>query len=183
VNIRGRVWAAAGLLACLVVPGGVAQTAEVNMAEVEALAARPVREILKDTPFQEIDDAEYWAAVRGSKRPVVVLFYSNEDQPSQNLATLLRYIAVDYSDRITFYRFMVVPKGKPDRETLIRMEKAYSLDQVPGTFFYDNDTGAMVLEKEDYTLPTFKEYRTPGMFLWKVYYFAVREYIDKHILD
>lgn len=183
MNVPGRVWIAAVLLACLVVPGGVALTAEVNMAEVRALAARPVREILEATPFREIDDTRYWEAVRESKRPVVVMFYSNQDRDSQNLATLLRYVAVDYSDKITFYHFMVVPKGKPDRPTLTRMEKAYSLDKVPGTFFYDNDTGAMVLEKEDYTLPTFKEYRTPGMFLWNVYYSKIREYIDKHILD
>ena len=32
-------------------------------------------------------------------------------------------------------------------------------------------------------LPTFKEYRTPGLFLWKVYYNRVRAYIDKSILD
>ena len=60
---------------------------------------------------------------------------------------------------------------------------AYGLDKVPGTFFYDNDTGKMVLEREEYDLPTFKEYRTPGMFLWKVYYNKVRAYIDQSILD
>ncbi|MGH8614627.1 MAG: hypothetical protein ACREYF_22020 [Gammaproteobacteria bacterium] len=183
MNIPGRLWAAAALLACLLVLSGVALTAEVNMAEVEALATRPVRDILKDSPFQEISETRYREAVRGSKRPVVVMFYSNEDRPSQNLATLLRYVAVDYSDKITFYHFMVVPKGKPDRPTITRMQKAYSLDKVPGTFFYDNDKSTMVLEKEDYALPTFKEYRTPGMFLWKVYYSKIREYIDKHILD
>ncbi len=183
MNNPGRLWAAAVMLAYLVVPGGVALPAEVNMAEVEALAGRPVRDILKGSPFQEIDDQRYWEAVRRSRRPVVVMFYSNQDRDSQNLATLRRYVAVDYSDKITFYHFMVVPKGKPDRPTLTRMEKAYSLDKVPGTFFYDNDTGTMVLEKEDYAVPTFKEYRTPGMFLWKVYYSRVRAYIDKHILD
>ena len=178
-----RVWAGAVFLACLVVPDGVALTAEIDMAEVRALAARPVREILKDTPVQEIDDQRYWEVVRGSRRPVIVMFYSNQDELSQNLATLLRYVAVDYSDKIAFYHFMVAAKGKPDRPTLTRMQKAYSLDKVPGTFFYDNDPGTMVLEKEDYTVPTFKEYRTPGMVLWKVYYSKIREYIDKHILD
>ena len=183
MNVLGRLWVTAALLAWLAVPGGVALTAEVNMAEVEALAARPVREILKDTPVREIDDQKYWKAVRGSQRPVVVMFYSNEDRDSQNLATLLRYVAADYSHKITFYHFMVVPKGKPDRPILARMQKAYSLDKVPGTFFYDNDTGKMVLEKEDYAVPALKEYRSPGMLLWKVYYSKTREYIDKHILD
>ena len=178
-----RVWAAAALLACLVVPVGVALTAEIDMAEVRALAARPVQDILKGTTVQELDDQRYWEVVRGSSRPVVVMFYSNQDEASQNLATLLRYVAADYSDKIAFYRFMVVAKGKPDRPTLTRMQKAYSLDKVPGTFFYDNDPGIMVLEKEDYTVPTLKDYRTPGMVLWKVYYSKIREYIDKHILD
>jgi len=157
--------------------------AEIKMAEVEALAKLPVREILKDSAVQEVDGETYWKFVRGSERPVVVMFYSNEDQDSQNLATLVRYIASDYSSRVAFYRLMVVPKGKPDRPTIARMQAAYGLDKVPGTFFYDNDTGKMVLDREEYDLPTFKEYRTPGLFLWKVYYNKVRAYIDKSILD
>ena len=157
--------------------------AEIKMVEVEALAKLPVREILKDAPVQELSGETYWKFVRGSKKPVVVMFYSNEDQESQNLATLVRYVASDYSSRVSFYRLMVVPKGKPDRPTLARMQGAYGLDKVPGTFFYDNDTGKMVLEREQYDLPTFKEYRTPGLFLWKVYYNKVRAYIDKSILD
>ncbi len=51
MNNPGRLWAAAVMLAYLVVPGGVALPAEVNMAEVEALAGRPVRDILKGSPF------------------------------------------------------------------------------------------------------------------------------------
>lgn len=161
----------------------LSSAAEIKMAEVEALAKLPVHEIFKDSPVQEISRETYWKFVRGSKTPVIVMFYSNEDQDSQNLATLVRYISSDYSNRVAFYRLMVVPKGKPDRPTIAQMQRAYSLDKVPGTFFYDNDTGQMVLEREQYDLPTFKEYRTPGLFLWRVYYNRVRAYIDKNILD
>ena len=174
-----------GWVFCLALAANVSLlfAAEIRMAEVEALAKLPVSEIFKSSLVQEISRETYWKFVRGSKIPVVVMFYSNEDQDSQNLATLVRYVANDYRNRVAFYRLMVVAKGKPDRPTIAQMQRAYSLDKVPGTFFYDNDTGKMVLEREQYDLPTFKEYRTPGMFLWKVYYNRVRAYIDKNILD
>lgn len=41
----------------------------------------------------------------------------------------------------------------------------------------------MELERPDYTVPTFAEYRTPNTFFFKVYYNTIRDYIDKNILD
>lgn len=41
----------------------------------------------------------------------------------------------------------------------------------------------MVLEGEQYIDANFKEFRTPSLLLWKVYYNAVCSYIDKNILD
>ncbi|HWP91852.1 MAG TPA: hypothetical protein VNN20_06615 [Thermodesulfobacteriota bacterium] len=158
-------------------------TAEVNMSEVRALAKLPVNEILKNTPVIELNQSDYWSSIHKSTKPVIVMFYSNQDQDSQNLATLVRYIASDYSNKILFCSFKVVNKGKPGQEVMKEMNKAYSLDKTPGVLFYDNDKGKMVLEEENYEVPTLKEYRTPGMLLWKTYYSEVRKTIDQNILD
>ena len=156
---------------------------EVNMSEVRALAKLPVNEILKNTPVIELNQSNYWSSIHKSTKPVIVMFYSNQDQDSQNLATLVRYIASDYSNKILFCSFKVVDKGKPDQSVMKQMNKAYSLDKTPGVLFYDNDKGKMVLEQENYEVPTLKEYRTPGMLLWKTYYSEVRKTIDQNILD
>ena len=41
----------------------------------------------------------------------------------------------------------------------------------------------MELEKTDYSVPLMLEYRTPSMLFWKTYHQAIREYIQKNILD
>jgi hypothetical protein len=73
---------------------------------------------------------------------------------------------------------------KPILEKLAkRLQELYSLDKVPGTFFYDNDKGKMELERENYDVPIMKEYRAPSMFFWKIYYKVITEYVKEHILD
>ena len=50
--------------------------------------------------------------------------------------------------------------------------------------FYSNvDSGKMVLEDEQYIAANFKEFRTPSLLFWKVYYNTACSYIDKNILD
>jgi hypothetical protein len=111
------------------------------------------------------------------------MFYSDVGPESQRLATLVRYVAAKYKDRLSFYRVMVVEKGKPAKTIAADYERSYSLDKTPGILFYDNDGGPMILEGEQYIDPNFKEFRTPSLFFWKTYYNAVCDYIDKHILD
>jgi hypothetical protein len=156
---------------------------DIDMSEVGALAKLPVKEIIQNAPVSELEHRTYWETVMGSKVPVVVMFYSNEDKHSQNLATLLRYVASDYSGKLLFCSFMVVNEGKPNKETIGKLERLYSLDKVPGVLFYDHDTGRMELEHEHYEIPELKEYRTPSMWLWKTYYKSVEEIIEKKILD
>lgn len=155
----------------------------IDMSKVRALAARPVTEIFGDSPVHELPRASYWKTLRGSPIPVVVMFYSNIDQESQRLATLVRYISIKYKNKISFYRVMVVANGKPTKGIAADYEKSYSLDKTPGILFYDNDSKKMVLEGEQYIDANFKEFRTPSLLLWKVYYNAVCSYIDKNILD
>ena len=156
---------------------------DINMSKVRALAALPVKEILRDSPVRELSRAAYWKAIRESRIPVVVMFYSNVDPESQRLATLVRYIAIKYRNRISFYRMMVSTNGKPTKATAADYKKSYRLDKTPGILFYDNHSGKMELEGEEYIDANFKEFRTPSLLLWKVYYNAVCNYIDKNILE
>ena len=155
---------------------------DIDMAAVRALAARPVKEILHDSPVRELSRANYWKTIRQSPVPVVVLFYSNVDGESQRLATLVRYVAAKYTGKFSTYGVMVAEHGKPAKAIATDFEKAYSLDKTPGILFYHSDRGKLVLESEEYIDANFKEFRTPSLLFWKVYYNAVCMHIDKTIL-
>ena len=169
------------LVTCLAIAAPAAEN--IDMSKVRALAALPVKEIFRESPVRELLRANYWKAIRESRIPVVVMFYSNVDAESQRLATLLRYIAIKYEAKISTFGVMVVANGKPARVIAADYEKSYSLDKTPGILFYDNDAGKMVLESEQYIDANYKEFRTPSLLLWKVYYNAACRYIDKNILD
>jgi hypothetical protein len=156
---------------------------DVDMSKVRALVALPVNEILGDSPVRELPRASYWKTIRESPKPVVVMFYSNVDPESQRLASLIDYVSIKYQAKLSTYRVMVVATGKPAKEIAADYAKSYSLDKTPGVLFYDNDPGKLVLENEQYIDANFKEFRTPSLLLWKVYYNAVCTYIDKNILD
>jgi hypothetical protein len=172
------------LLALAGIPVRANAADDVDMSRVRALAALPVKEILRDSPVRELSRASYWKTIRTSPIPVVVLFYSNVDGESQRLATLVRYVAVKYAGKFSAYGVMVVDEGKPTKAVATDYEKSYSLDKTPGILFYDNDRGGPpVLESEQYLDASFKEFRTPSLLFWKTYYSAVCNYIDKNILD
>ena len=156
---------------------------DVNMNEVRELAKLPVDNILEKAPVSVFAIDTYWRNVHGRNKPLVVFFYVNQDGPSQRLATLIRYIAPDYSDKLSFGRVKVIEKGKPDKTIARKLASAYSLDSTPGILFYDNVGSDMVLEDEDYIDADFKEFRTPKLFLWKTYYAAVRKELDKLLAD
>ena len=156
---------------------------DIDMTEVRKLAKLSVDEILHGSPVPEIQIKKYWETIKGRKRPKVVFFYSNNDGPSQRVATLIRFIAIDYSDRMAFRRVKVVETGKPDAKLRKNYEARYSLDKTPGILFYDNVGDKMVLEDEDYVDADFKEFRTPKMMLWKTYYSAVRKELDQLLAD
>jgi hypothetical protein len=171
------------LLTVLVIPVEANAADDVDMSKVRPLAALPVREILRDSPVRELSRANYWTTIRTSPIPVVVLFYSNVDGESQRLATLVRYVAIKYRGKFAAYSVMVVDDGKPTKAIAADYEESYSLDKTPGILFYDNDRGSPALEGEQYIEASFKEFRTPSLLFWKVYYDAVCSYIDKNILD
>ena len=130
-----------------------------------------------------MSDPDYWKIVRGSKKPVVVIFYANQDERSRNLATLARYLALEFHEVVGFYGYRVTAGSTPEPAALAAVDKQYGVKKIPASLFYDNDHGKMELEKTDYSVPLMLEYRTPSMLFWKTYHQAIREYIQKNILD
>jgi hypothetical protein len=70
-----------------------------------------------------------------------------------------------------------------ERAALARLQTQYGVRQIPATLFYDNDRGKIELEKADYSVPALVEYRTPSLLFWRTYHQAIRDYIQKSILD
>jgi hypothetical protein len=160
-----------------------AAAADVNMDDVRRLAREPVETILSGAPIGRVSDADYWKTVRGSPKPVVVVFYANQDQRSRHLATLARYLALEFSEDIVFYGYPVTAGATIEHNALAALQKRYGVKKVPATLFYDNDHGKMELERTDYSVPALLEYRTPSLLFWSTYHRTIREYIQKNILD
>ena len=180
VTRRMSLAGALGLMMSLCV---TVQAADVNMAEVRRLAREPVETILSGAPVGRVSDATYWKTVRGSPKPVVVVFYANHDQQSRHLATLVRYLALEFSESVAFYGYPVTAGATVEHNALAALQKRYGVKKVPATLFYDNDRGKMELEKTDYSVPTMIEYRTPRPLFWNTYHETIRKYIRENILD
>ena len=154
-----------------------------DMAEVRRLAREPVETILSGAPIGRVSAATYWKTVRGSPKPVVVVFYANQDQRSRHLATLVRYLALEFSETVVFYGYPVTAGASVEHNALAALKKRYGVKQVSATLFYDNDRGKMELERTDYSVPAVIEYRTPRPLFWNTYYQTTRKYIQENILD
>jgi hypothetical protein len=175
-----RPWLVA---ACGLVAATLGHAAAIDMAEVRRLAQQPVQAIIRDTAFRDIDDADYRQKVDGSSRPVIVIFYADRDEKSRNLATLARYLAADFSEKIGFYGYRASDTAGVDKAALARLAKSYGIKQVPATLFYDNDKGKMELEGTRYDVPSLTEYRTPSLLFFKTYYGVIHKYVTENILD
>ena len=161
----------------------VAHAAEIDMTEVRRIAHEQVHQILHGTPFIDISDSDYLQKIHTGTRPAIVVFYADKDEKSRLLATLGRYLATDFSNKITFYAYRASNGAHVDKKTLQHLQKSYGVKQIPATLFYDNDKGKMELERTNYAVPTLAEYRTPSTFFFKVYYNTISDYINKNILD
>ena len=171
------------LLVSLLFTGLAFAAEEISMKDVMELARAPVDEILAAEQIEELFSDSYWKTVRGRNTPLIVFFYSNKHDPSQRVATLIKYVSPHYANKISFARLKVGENGTPDKALAGQLRRKFSLDQTPGILFYDNVGAKMVLEDEDYIDADFKEFRTPSMFLWKVYYSAVRKELDALLSD
>jgi hypothetical protein len=155
----------------------------VDMADVRRLAREPVETIFSGVPIGRVSDADYWKIVQRSPKPVVVVFYASQDERPRNLATLARYLALEFAEAVGFYGYRVAPGATVERGALEALQKRYGVTKVPASLFYDNDRGKIELEKTDYSVPTLVEYRTPSLLFWRTYHERIREYIQKNILD
>ena len=160
-----------------------AAAADVNMDDVRRLAQEPVETIFSGAPIGRVSDVDYWKTVQGSPKPVVVVFYANQDQRSRHLATLARYLALEFSEAVVFYGYPVTAGATIEHNALAVLQKRYGVKKVPATLFYDNDRGKMELERTDYSVPALLEYRTPSLLFWNTYHRTIREYIQTNILD
>jgi len=164
-------------------PAASPQAVNIDMAEVRRLAREPVEAIFAGAPIGRVSDADYWQTVQGSPKPVVVVFYANQEERSRHLATLIRYLALEFNGSVAFYGYPVTAGPTVEHSALAALRKRYKVTQVPATLFYDNDHGKMELEKTEYSAPAVIEYRTPRPLLWGTYHQRVRKYIKDHILD
>jgi hypothetical protein len=164
-------------------PAATTQELNPDMAEVRRLAREPVETIFSGVPIGRISDADYRQTVQGSPKPVVVVFYANQDERSRHLATLIRYLALEFNGSVAFYGYPVTAGATVDHNALAALKTKYKVKQVPATLFYDNDHGKIELEKTEYSVPAVIEYRTPRPLLWSTYHQRVRKYIKDHILD
>lgn len=170
-------------LTSITVSSAWAGNEKVDMSEVKALAQRPVDEILGNSSVSKIDIEKYWKELRGRNRPMIVFFYANHDSSSQRLATLVLYVAREYSSRIEFRCVKVSENGPPKKDYAKRLETQFSLDSTPGILFYDNVKNMLVLEQETYIDADYKEFRAPQMLLWKVYYAEATKALNKLLAD
>jgi hypothetical protein len=178
-----RRMALAGALGLMMSLCLTAQAGDVDMAEVRRLAREPVETIFSGAPIGRVSDATYWTTVQGSPKPVVVVFYANQDPQSRHLATLVRYLALEFNGAVMFYGYPVTAGASAEHKALAAIKKQYGVKKVPATLFYDNDHGKMELERTEYSVPAVIEYRTPRPLLWNIYYQTTRKYIRENILD
>lgn len=176
-NIFLRLVSLAGLLAALAAAARADET--IDMAEVRRLARQPVETILAGAPVQRLAVRDYWPTLGREHRPVIVFFYSNADGESQRVATLIRYLAPRYADRIAFHAVRVAARGKPSAAWASELKQKFRLRSTPGVLFYGNPGQRLALVEEEYIAADFKEFRSPRMLLWRTYYRVVQRELDK----
>ena len=161
-----------------------AEVEKVKMTEVREIIKYPVNKILDNTPVKLIELENYWEVVKDEyDKPLMAFFYSDRDPQSQRMASVLKYVASEYVNQIYFIRVQIVQEGKPDKDNAKNLNEKFSLDRTPGVLFYDNTHKDMVLESETYMDVEYKEFRTPNLLIWELYYTTVRKELDKLLFD
>ena len=148
------------------------------MSDVRRLASLSVDEIIKGTPITKISDSDYLRKIQSSDKPALVIFYINREERSRNLATLIRYLALELCEQINFFAYKVSEEIPVNQEAISRLKKDFNLERTPGTLFFNSRSGA---KKGAYRLrkPIIIDYRTPSLFLWRRYYKVVAHYINR----
>ena len=153
------------------------------MKEVRRLAKLPVVKMLKDRPIKRISINDYWQSIKTQNKPIIVFFYANNDNESKRVATLLYFLSSEFNEKIDFAVVEVSGDKKPNSSLQASLKRKFGLDYTPGILFYDNVGDKLVLEDEDYIDADFKEFRSPKLLMWKVYYRAVKKELEKLLAD
>lgn len=148
------------------------------MSDVRRLALLSVDEIIRGTPIAKISASDYVKKIQNSDKPTLVIFYANRGKRSRNLATLIRYLALDLYGKINFFAYKVSEEIPVRQEVCLRLKQEYNLEKTPGTILFnpkpDNKKGVYHIND-----PIFIDYRTPSLFLWKRYYGIIAHYISR----
>jgi len=156
---------------------------KVPMKEVRKLVKMPVDKILSDRPIKKVLVNKYWQSIKTKRKPVIVFFYANKDDESKRVASLLYFLSSEFKERIDFASVEVSKDQKPNTLEQKSLKKKFSLEHTPGILFYDNVGSELVLEDEDYIEADFKEFRSPSLVMWKIYYRAVKKELEKLLTD
>ena len=143
----------------------------------------PVSKIIGDSPIKKVTINNYLQSIRSQKKPIIVFFYANNDDESKRVASLLHFLSLEFKKKIDFASVEVSKDQKPNALEQEGLKKKFSLDHTPGILFYDKVGSKLVLEDEDYIEADFKEFRSPSLIMWKVYYRAVKKELEKLLAD
>jgi len=156
---------------------GLSEAKDIPMADVRHLMELPVSSILQNSPVSHLNTPTSLEAVRTSSRPAVLLVYRSRDQRSRELATLMRYLALEFRHRIDFFALEIPEETSSAEDISLRTQKALRLEKIPATLFYRNEgTGD---SSKSLASPSLKEYRSPGRLFWKTCYAAAVRYLDQ----
>lgn len=152
----------------------------IQMTDVSRLMELPVGSILRGAPVSRLKRPESLMELHKNGRPTVLLVYTSSDPRSREIATLIRYLSLEFQGKIDFYAFEMkqeMGSGTPSRNA----REILGLERVPATLFYEKDndprpTGGI-------SAPTLKEYRSPGRLFWKTCYSAAARYLKKGLLN
>jgi len=146
----------------------------INIEEIKQMQNKYVEQILMGLNVGIITKDNYNTILLESKKPVVIIFYINNDLASRKLATMARYIIIKYNNVINFYAYKV-GEQYPSNELLSRYKEKYRLNYIPAILYYNiNNFELDILNPK-------KLYNIPRIFFWKYYYNKIVTYIESSI--
>ena len=174
-SLRPLIMIVGFLAVCLT--SGLSEARDIPMADVRRLMELPVSSILQNSPVSRLNALASLEAVRASSRPAVLLVYRSHDQRSRELATLIRYLALEFRHRVDFFALEIPEATSTEEDFAAKTQQALCLEKVPATLFYRNEeTGE---GSKSLASPSLKEYRSPGHLFWKTCYAAAVRYLDQ----
>jgi hypothetical protein len=169
------------MMVCLHVQKSHASNTAINMPDVNRIMELPVGSILRDAPVSRLNEVEALENVRKTRRPAVLLVYESSDPRSREIATLIRYLSLEFHKQVDFYAFELPRDAEKIGSPSLKAKKILGLEKVPATLFYGK--GRYSDSKRDTESPTLTEYRSPGRTFWKACYGAAARFLKKGLTN